>query len=129
MPHWRKIGNQTAGRPKPNRKPGAFRTGAPSVLMSRTVNQRLQLDAAPEKKRTDALGGIELVPGQAQEIDAQNGDPCRNLADCLRGVGMEKDRALPRDAPDLGERLNGADFVVGVHNANSSSVAPSYAGT
>ena len=42
----------------------------------------------------------------------------RNLADRLHAVGVEQDALLAADFPDLGDRLDHADFVIGVHDGD-----------
>src|SRR5262245_13256569 len=58
---------------KPDEVGHVFSTGAATALVSRSVNQRFERDAAANEQRADAFWGIELVPSNAQEIDAEVG--------------------------------------------------------
>jgi hypothetical protein len=82
------------------------------------VDQRLKLKASPDIKRTDAFRGVELVTGDRQHIDAEFVHLGWDFSDRLRCVGMKADSMLPRDRADFRERLDGTDFVVGVHDAD-----------
>jgi hypothetical protein len=58
------------------------------------------------------------VASDTEQIDAELVHNRRYLADRLGRVGMEEDSALACHGPDLGNRLDGADFVVCVHDAD-----------
>ena len=53
---------------------------------------------AADVQRPDALRGIQLVPGDRQQIDAQLAHVHRHLAERLGGVGVDQDAALAGDA-------------------------------
>jgi hypothetical protein len=55
------------------------------------------------------------VPAHRHQVDTVLLDVDRNLADGLGCVAMEDDTLLFRDLPDLRDRMNRADLVVGVH--------------
>ena len=57
-------------------------------------------------ERADALGGMELVAAQRQEIDGHIGDSHGDLAHRLHGVGVKERTA---GAGDLGSLLHGED--------------------
>ena len=57
-----------------------------------------------------------------KEIDAKLFDVERNFSGGLNGIGVEIDVALRGEFSDLRERLNGAEFVVGVHDGDKSGV-------
>ena len=44
------------------------------------------------------------------------------MAECLNGVGMEPDFVFAAQRADLLDGLNGADFVVGVHDGDKPGV-------
>jgi hypothetical protein len=56
------------------------------------------------------------VGGDRGEIDLEPIDVQREGANALGGVGMEDDAVAAGDGTDLGEWLDGADLVVGVHD-------------
>ena len=70
----------------------------------------------PNVQRADTLGRIDLVPRHAQQIDAEVVDIRFDLADRLGRVGVKGNFVLTRDRADLTNRLDRADFVVGVHD-------------
>ena len=70
----------------------------------------------PHVERTDAFGRVHLVPDDRQQVDAQIVDARRHLPDRLGRVGVERHAVAPRDLGDLGDRLERADLVVGVHD-------------
>ena len=45
-----------------------------------------------------------------------------NLADGLHGVGVEEDALLVAELADLGDGLDDADLVVGVHDADEDGL-------
>ena len=60
--------------------------------------------------------------GQAQQIDPQVVDIERQESASLDGIGVEDDPASTTDGADLGDRLDGADLVVGVHDRDQGGV-------
>lgn len=102
----------------------ALRAGAPAALMSGAVDERLDLDPPANVERADALGGIDLVARDGEKIDPELIiDLRRDLADGLGGVGVQEHAALAGDLRDLGDRLDRADLVVRVHDADQTGVA------
>ena len=75
---------------------------------------RLQLTAYDE--RADAVRATDLVPGDRHRVDPGSGEVERQLAECLDRVGVHRDAVGVRDLDDLGDRLHGADLVVGPHH-------------
>ena len=101
-----------------HREQRALRAGPSPPFVRGAVDERLQVQPAPHIQRADALWRIALVTGDAQQVDAEVVDAGGELADRLRGVGVERDAARARDGADLGDRLHGADLVVRVHHAD-----------
>jgi hypothetical protein len=58
------------------------------------------------------------VPGERQQIDAEIVHVDRHLAERLGRVGVDKDAARPGQCGDFADRLQGADLVVRVHDAD-----------
>jgi len=58
------------------------------------------------------------VACHGQQIDFEFRNAERDLAYRLGGVGMQQDSASPNGPSDLGNRLKGANLVVGVHHRN-----------
>ena len=67
-------------------------------------------------KHADALWPVELVCRQREQIHAERTHVDRNLRRRLHGVGVHERAMLVRDRGNGGDRLNRADFVVGVHH-------------
>ncbi len=93
-----------------------LRPGAPPGLVRGAVEEAGELDAGADEERPDALRRVELVPGQREEVDAEDPDVDGHLPDRLRGVGVDEDALLVREAGDLREVLDRPDLVVGVHD-------------
>ena len=70
---------------------------------------------APQQS-ANALGPIELVAAQRQQIDADIGHGQGNVADGLGGIAMEEHAALAAEGGDGGQGLQHADFIVGRHH-------------
>src|SRR5439155_22918937 len=104
--------------------------GAAAALVPGAVDERVERGARPNVEGADALGRVELVAGDGQQVDAEAAsstggaaarerapgaegvvDAGRDLADRLGGVGVERQAARAADAGDLGDRLEGADLV------------------
>src|SRR5260370_240313 len=86
--------------------------------MMTAIEKLAKASSAANVKRTDALGAIQLVAGNRKQIDLQLIDVDGNFSGRLHGVGVEVDVGFFGDAADLLERLDGAEFVVGVHDGD-----------
>ena len=76
------------------------------------------VELAAYDERSDAVRTAELVRGEGHRVDPGLGEVDGHLADCLDGVGVDRDAVRVRDLDDLGERLQRADLVVGPHHAH-----------
>ncbi len=99
------------------RDPGdVFRSCAPSALVPCAVHEFFKRHVASHVKRSDPLGGINLVSRHGQEVHAEllhgGGDFPRRLG----GVGVKKNTALPGHLRDLFNGLNRSHLVIGVHD-------------
>lgn len=116
--HRLQIAGERTGRTEANREQGAFGAGAPAMFMPGAMDQRLEPDPASDIERPDTLWCIEFVAGDGQQIDAKRVDLACNLADRLRCVGVKPDPTFPRNSTDLLDRLDRANLIVGVHDAD-----------
>jgi hypothetical protein len=116
--HRREIARQLAGLAEPDGKHDALGARAPAAFMAAAVNKRLERDAAAHVQRPDALRPVEFVAHDRQQIDAELVDAGRNLADGLRSVGVKQHAMLAGNTGTVLDRLDRADFVVGVHDAD-----------
>jgi hypothetical protein len=82
------------------------------------MNKRLQRRAVAHIERAYALRRVQLVTGDREQVDARPVDRGFNLADGLRSIGVHEHALRVGDPLDLRDRLDGADLVVGVHDAN-----------
>ena len=92
--HGLKVAGKFACRAQADRQQRALGSRSSATLMATAVDQRLQRRAAPDIERTHALWRVELVAGDRQKIDAERVHVRRDLADGLRGVGVQQDAAL-----------------------------------
>src|ERR1700730_8490030 len=65
-----------------------------------------------------ALGPINLVPGNRQEINVVLLNVHRDFADRLYAIHRKDDAVLFGDFADFRHRIDHADFVVGVHDGD-----------
>ena len=67
---------------------------------------------------------MELVAGQAQQVDVLRLHVDGQVSRRLHGVGVEQDALLPAQRTDLLDGLDRADLVVGVHDGDQRGVRP-----
>jgi hypothetical protein len=85
--------------------------------MSGAVNQRFDRGPAAHEQGADSFRCINFVAGYRQKIDTQFVSVSRNLADRLGRVSVEQDAVLAGNSGTSLDRLDCADFIVGMHNA------------
>ena len=81
-------------RPRSDRQGYDLRAAAQASFLTRAVLHRRKRRAAAHVQCADPLGGVTLVPGDRQEIDAELIDVHRELAERLRGVDVQRHFAL-----------------------------------
>src|SRR5437588_1033805 len=89
--------------------------------MAGAMNQRLQPNAIPNVKGPDSFGRIQLMACKRHQVHSKLVNACGNLADRLCGVSVEQNAMLSGNQGDVGDRLNGANLVVSVHDRNEDS--------
>ena len=95
-----------------------FGAGAEAALVMAAVEKLAEASAALDEERADAFGGVELVAGDREKIELKGFHVDRNFSGRLHGVAVEVDVGFGGDAADFRERLDGAEFVVGVHDCD-----------
>ena len=106
--------------------PGTLRVPrAHAALVAAAVDLLGDLDArvaAADVQRADTLGAVDLVAGEREHVDVVLLHVDRDLADGLDGVGVEEDALLVAELADLGDGLDDADLVVGVHDGDEDGL-------
>jgi len=97
-----------------------FGARAEAALVMAAVEKLAEARAALDEKSADALGRVELVAGDGKEIELKRFDVDGDFPGGLYGIGVEVDVGFGGDTADFGERLNGAEFVVGVHHGDEN---------
>src|SRR5699024_7254623 len=95
-------------------------SGAAPVLLPAAVDQRLDRQPAPDGGSADALGGTDLVAGDAHGIGSQS--PQVQPAGGLHRVGVQQRSYIMGDSgesPHIGDR---SDLVVGVGQGDQGGV-------
>ena len=93
-------------------------------FLAAAVNQGDQGRVAPDIEHAHALGRIDLVAGQREQVDPEPVDVQVEKARGLNGVRVDRDTPRAARARDLGHRLDGADLVIGEHDADEARVGP-----
>ena len=68
--------------------------------------------------------GMDFVAGQGEQVNVLFDHVDRDIAYCLHRVGVEQHAVFFAHGTDFGDRLNGADFIIGVHNADQRGILP-----
>ncbi len=77
---------------------------------------------AAHVKRADAFGPVHLVGAERHQVDVIGLHIHRDLAEGLHGVAVEENVFFAADFTDLAHRLDDADLVVCVHDADQHGV-------
>ncbi len=92
--------------------------GAAAALLSAAVDQVINARALLNIERAYALGTMELVAGQRQQIAADGTHVHGDCTDGLHCVRVEQHMVRMGDLGDFLNGFDGADFVVGGHDGN-----------
>ena len=93
-------------------------SGAARALVTSAVKHGREQRSAPNVERANALGRMQLMAGERQQIGLEAADLNGNLARGLYRVGVEVDVGFRSDSPDLLNGLQHAGFVVCHHDGN-----------
>ena len=116
------LPGQAAGCPQGYQIRHVFGAGPAAPFLGGPVEQRGKGGAAPHVQGPDAFGGVELVPRHREKIHLQFLHVHGDLAHALGRVGVKGHSRLPGQGADLRDGLQGAGFVVGVHDADQDGV-------
>ena len=100
-------------------------SGAETALLTAAENDGCEPNrrsSVADPQRTDTLRPIELVRRGGEEIDIEFGDIHRDLADGLGGVAVNESTARTGEFGRLGQRLDGARFIVREHQGHQDGV-------
>ena len=97
-----------------------FRAGAAIAFVMATVELRFEGRAGANVERTDALRAVYFVRGNGEQVHAETIYIERQLSGGLHGVAMEQDVCSGGDTANLFDGLNGAELVVGMHDADQN---------
>lgn len=95
------------------------------MLLPSTERLRLQTDrvlALVDDQSTDSFWPIELVSGEAHEIDSEGGDVDGKLADGLGRIDMQQGTDCSADSADGSDIVDGSDFIVSEHDRDHCSL-------
>jgi len=113
-----------AGGPESGDLEDIFGAGTEIVFVVGAMDLFFERDATADIEGADALGSVKLVAGDGEQINPQLIDADRNLAGRLGGVAMEHGAVGVGDGRQFGDGLDGADLVVGVHDADQEGLFP-----
>jgi len=99
-----------------------FGAGAAVALVVAAEGVLGQGCALADVEGADALGAIDFVGAEAEEVDAPIVDVDGDAAGGLDGVAVEEDVCFAGDAGDFADGLEGADFVVDGHEGDEAGV-------
>ena len=91
------------------------------------MDQALEADAGSstsDVERADAAGAEQAPAGEAEEVGAQGADVHLHPGGRLRRVDVEPGSVIGQRRPDLGDRLQRADLVVGQLDGDEGRVVP-----
>ncbi len=101
------------------------RAGAHAALVTPAVHLGREAHArvlAANVQRADSFWTVDLVCGEAEQVDVVLFDVHRDLADRLGRVREEENLALVAQRADLANRVDRADLVAGPEERNHQSV-------
>ena len=101
-----------------------LRAGPLAPLLSAAVDDVLQCNAPSGVQHAHALGAVELMGRQGQHIDVHSLDVDGQMSRRLHSVGVEQNAGLLADLAYLRDGLDGADLVVGKHDAHQAGIRP-----
>jgi len=95
-----------------------FRSRAEAALVVSAEEKLAKTRAALDEERADSFRGMEFVPGERKEIELERLDVDWDFTDRLHGVRVEIDVGFGGNASDFRERLDGAEFVIRMHDGD-----------
>ena len=97
-------------------------SGAFAALLSPAFDQVREADAFSRIQEPDTFGAVELVCGRGEQIDFVILNIYGNMSDSLDRIHVEGNSLSPADLTDFTDRLDRADFIVGVHDRHETGI-------
>ena len=88
------------------------------------MHEIINHDALADVKRADPLGRVDFMARKGKHVNVLLLDIDRHIADGLHRIGVEQNAFIAADFPDFRNRLDGADFVVRVHDGDQRRIRP-----
>src|ERR1019366_6320264 len=95
-----------------------LRAGPAVALVMAAVGDGREAGSLAGVERSHALGRIQPVAAHAAEDYPRRGHVHRRLAQRLHAIHVQRRAGLVRDLRDLGDGLQRAEFVIGVHDTD-----------
>ena len=99
-----------------------FRSGTVAPLLAAAKQHIGRLNAPPHIERTRSPGAMELVGGQAEQVNVLRLHIQRQMARRLDGVGVKQHLPLAAERAQLRHRLDGPHLIVGGHHAEQAGI-------
>lgn len=99
-----------------------FRAGAAAIFVAAAKLEGMERDALADEEGADAFGGAHFVAAEGVEIDAELAQGDGEAAGDLDAVGVEEGAVFVGDGSEFGQGLEGAEFVVGVHDGDEGRI-------
>lgn len=99
---------------------------AQTSLLATTTDDGVESDPGPSSNVAcaDTLGSVDLVARNRHQVDVPFVDINRDLANCLCGIGVEKDLLRSAEPAYLFYWLDNTNLVVDGHDADEHGVGP-----
>ena len=115
-------GGQRAGAAEADGAGVVLGARPPPPLLAAADEERVERRVGAHPERRHAGRAVELVAAQRQPVRPQRRHVDRHLAHRLHRVAEHRHAALAAEGGDLGDRLQGADLVVGEHQRDELRV-------
>ena len=96
--------------------------GALAALLSAALDEVEDGDVLPHVQCADALGRMELVPGDGEHVYIHLLDVYRHMPRGLNSIAVERDAALTAERADLFHGLHGAYLVICEHDGDKAGI-------
>ena len=99
-----------------------FRPRPLPALLGAPFNEGGEGNALADIEGAHPFGAVEFMAGEGEHVDVLPAHVNLQVAGGLHRVGVEEDVSLPAQPADVGNGLNGANLVVGIHDGHKTCV-------